>query len=94
MARRLSSDTDSHDRDHAARLSAVLSAGRRRAKISQQELAQRANISVGSVAKLESGRSPEPGFFLVARMASAISSALREDHQRHFDAEMRTFLGM
>lgn len=76
MARRPSSATDPEAIQRAEHLSEVLSDARTAAGISQQSLAERAGVSIGSVAKLESGRSPEPGFFLVARVVKALSRAL------------------
>lgn len=94
MTRRPSSETDPKAMQRAEHLSALLSAARADAGISQQSLAERAGVSIGSVAKLESGRSPEPGFFLVARVVKALSqvlptpqrSALMVAVHAHFDA--------
>lgn len=76
MTRRPSSVTDPAGAQRAARLSALLRDARTAAGVSQQSLAERAGVSIGSIAKLESARSPEPGFFLVARVVKALCRAL------------------
>ncbi|MBG0719244.1 helix-turn-helix transcriptional regulator [Microbacterium sp. 2C] len=55
---------------------------RARAGMSQQELAQRASVSIGTVRRLCSGSSPEPGFFVVQRIMAALLVALHEADER------------
>jgi transcriptional regulator with XRE-family HTH domain len=50
----------------------------RRKPASAAQLAQLAEVSVDSVRKLESGGTPTPGFFLIARIASVLGSSLDE----------------
>jgi transcriptional regulator with XRE-family HTH domain len=61
--------------------------------LSQQQLADRAGVSLGSVARLETKRSPEPGFFLIGRVVRVLGSALSEPERRALWADVRaTFL--
>ena len=43
---------------------------------SQQTLAEHANVSIGTVRKIESGQSPEPGFFVIGRISAALDGGL------------------
>ena len=75
MARQF--EARSEDATEAAHaLAALLRKGRLDAGLSQQGLAAKADVSVGSVRKLESQGSPEPGFFLIGRVAGALSAEL------------------
>lgn len=73
------------------RLSGVLGDARRASGISQQRLADRAGVSIGSIAKLEAGRSVEPGFFLVARVVSALTEALPPTKRTAFQHAVRAY---
>jgi transcriptional regulator with XRE-family HTH domain len=59
-------------RDHAAELGRRLRVARRLLNISQQQLATRADVAIGTVRALESGRSVDPSFFTVIAMAEAL----------------------
>uniref|UniRef100_UPI00406C9FB2 helix-turn-helix domain-containing protein n=1 Tax=Microbacterium sp. LWO13-1.2 TaxID=3135262 RepID=UPI00406C9FB2 len=76
MARRTASEIDPNRLAQSGSLGTLLGDARRYAGLSQQSLAHSAGVSIGSVAKIEAGRSPEPGFFLVARLAAALSTRL------------------
>jgi len=80
---------------HSDELTKILSNARALAGITQQQLAEAANLSIGTVRKIESGLSPEPGFFVVARIASALSGELRAakpEESRTFDRAMQRML--
>jgi transcriptional regulator with XRE-family HTH domain len=96
MARRIEARSeDAAEAAHA--LADLLRKGRLDAGLSQQSLAVKADVSVGSVRKLESKSSPEPGFFLIGRVAGALlielqtaaSSQLRIDVERILFAASR-----
>ncbi|MGV2982073.1 helix-turn-helix domain-containing protein [Microbacterium sp. AGC85] len=91
MARRTAVDTDPHSHSLSRSLSSLLGDTRREAGLSQQALAQHAGVSIGSVAKIEAGRSPEPGFFLVARLASALSAHLSGKAKQHFAVSLHAY---
>jgi transcriptional regulator with XRE-family HTH domain len=57
-------------------LGAVLRALRRRADLSQRELAIRAGVPAGTVARIESGRAADPKFRTVERLVQAAGAAL------------------
>jgi transcriptional regulator with XRE-family HTH domain len=59
-------------RDHARHLASTLKSARQQQALSQQELAQRANVAIGTVRALEAGRTVEPGFFTVLVLAHAL----------------------
>lgn len=59
-------------RDHARHLASTLKTARQRQALSQQELAQRANVAIGTVRAIEAGRTVEPGFFTVLALAHAL----------------------
>ncbi|RPE77891.1 MULTISPECIES: helix-turn-helix domain-containing protein [unclassified Frondihabitans] len=64
------------------------------AGLSQQQLADRAGVSLGSVARLETKRSPEPGFFLIGSVVRVLGAALSEPERRALWADIRVaFLG-
>lgn len=60
-------------RDHARHLASTLKAARQQQALSQQELAQRANVAIGTVRAIEAGRTVEPGFFTVLALAHALN---------------------
>jgi transcriptional regulator with XRE-family HTH domain len=60
-------------RDQARHLASTLKAARRDRALSQQDLAQRANVAIGTVRALEAGRTVEPGFFTVLALAQALN---------------------
>lgn len=62
--------------ERGRQLGALLRASRQAAGMSQQLLAERARVSIAALAKLESGRTPEPGFFFIAQVVSALRVAL------------------
>ena len=73
MARR--APTPSGDQAARARqLSLAIYSERKALEMSQQTLTERAGVAMGTVRKIESGRSPEPGFFIVGRICWALMS--------------------
>lgn len=57
-------------------LHTILLEGRKQAGLTQQQLAQNAGVSIGTVRKLETGGSLEPGFFVVGDITGVISQEL------------------
>jgi transcriptional regulator with XRE-family HTH domain len=92
MARRSASESSEDGVERSVELSALLSAARRLAGVSQQSLAQGANVSIGSVVKLETGRSPEPGFFVVSRIATTLRQKLTGADRGHFESALHDLL--
>lgn len=66
---------------------------RKVAKLSQQALADRAGVSYSTVRALESPRSLEPGFFVVAHVAAAIQGRLAELDETLLGEFRADFLG-
>lgn len=91
MPRPPASVTDPQSAQKAARLGSLLGTARRSVGLSQQRLAEQAGVSIGSVAKLEGGRNPEPGFFLVARVVSALSHAMSAPKRSALQADVHAF---
>ena len=60
-------------RDHARQLASTLKTARQQQALSQQDLAQLANVAIGTVRALEAGRTVEPGFFTVLALAYALN---------------------
>lgn len=89
MARRAAAAESSAASEH---LRAVLLAARAEAGLSQQRLAQNANVSIGSVTKIEAGRSPEPGFFVIAQISRALRDALPAHARDGFEHELQKIL--
>lgn len=63
---------DSTHLAQSARLRDALRGARRERGISQQDLAVRAGVAIGTVRAVESGRVVEPGFFTVLALADAL----------------------
>ncbi|SCG63933.1 GNAT family N-acetyltransferase [Micromonospora coxensis] len=57
-------------------LGATLRALRRHVDLSQRELADRSGVPQGTVARIESGRTADPGFRVVERLVRAVSGRL------------------
>jgi transcriptional regulator with XRE-family HTH domain len=66
------------DRDRGVSLSRLLADARRRRSMSQEALARAADVSVESVRKIERGVIPTPGFFVIAKICSALSLSMDE----------------
>lgn len=58
--------------ERSVRLREALRNARRRSGLSQQELATRAGLAIGTVRAVESGRVVEPGFFTVLAIADVL----------------------
>jgi transcriptional regulator with XRE-family HTH domain len=69
---------DSRYAEQAQRLAAQLRSKRDQAGLSQEELAARAEVSVATVSKIETGAVREPGYFTVVAMLDALNAAARE----------------
>lgn len=54
------------------RVAELLRARRTELGLSQQQLAERAELSIGTIRAIESMRTVEPGFFTVLAMAAAM----------------------
>lgn len=59
-------------RERSERLIEALRAARLGADLSQQELAERARVSIGTVRAIETGRTVEPGYFTVLALAETL----------------------
>ncbi|OKI47360.1 GNAT family N-acetyltransferase [Micromonospora sp. CB01531] len=57
-------------------LGATLRALRRMADLSQRELAGKSGVPQATIARIESGRSPDPGFRLVERLVGAVAGRI------------------
>jgi len=68
---------DSRYAEQAQRLAAQLRSKRDLAGLSQEELAARAEVSVATVSKIETGAVREPGYFTVVAMLDALNAASR-----------------
>jgi transcriptional regulator with XRE-family HTH domain len=69
---------DSRHAEQAQRLSEQLRSLRDRAGLSQEQLAARAQVSVATVSKIETGVVREPGYFTVIAMLDALKAAAGE----------------
>lgn len=69
---------DSRYAEQAQRLAAQLRSKRDQAGLSQEELAARAEVSVATVSKIETGTVREPGYFTVVAMLDALNAATGE----------------
>lgn len=67
-----SSRFESANRDAARRLGRALRDARVAQRISREELAHRAQVSVSTVQKIEVGPVVEPGYFTVMRLAACL----------------------
>lgn len=85
MARRSARDTHPESEALGERLRALIVDARGAAGLTQQALATRAGISMSMLSKFEGGRSPEPGFFIIAGVAAAIRRELAADERRRFE---------
>ena len=66
------------ERAFGTELGRVIAERREEAKMSGQALADRARLSVDGLRKLETGRTPDPGFQTVLRLARSLGVTL--DH--------------
>lgn len=64
--------SESRYAEQAGQLAEIVRKARQDQRISQQELATRAGISVGAVRALESKRTVEPGYFTVQVLANVL----------------------
>lgn len=69
---------DSHYAEQARRLAEQLRSLRDRAGLSQEQLAARAEVSVATVSKIETGAVREPGYFTVIAMLDVLRAATGE----------------
>jgi DNA-binding transcriptional regulator YiaG len=69
---------DSRYAEQAQRLAEQLRSLRDGAGLSQQQLAVRAEVSVATVSKIETGAVREPGYFTVIAMLNALNAAAGE----------------
>lgn len=86
---------DSGARSGAAALCDLLTTARLSAGLSQQKLAQYADVSIGTVRRIEGGSSPEPGFFVIARISRALLDAVDKRDAtlaRDFERRLRDLL--
>jgi len=60
--------------EQAQRLAAALRALRERAGLTQEQLAARARVAVGTVRNIETGAVVEPGFFTVMALLDALGA--------------------
>ncbi|MFD7073452.1 multiprotein-bridging factor 1 family protein [Nocardioides sp. NPDC059952] len=70
--------SESRYADEAGRLAEIIRRARQERRMSQQELATRAGISVGTVRALESKRTVEPGYFTVQVLAEVLRISAAE----------------
>ena len=78
MARR-SRAPDSPLSTASRQLAALFADARASSGLTQQDLAVRAGVSLSAVRNLEKWRSPEPGFFLVSRLATVLVAQFEID---------------
>lgn len=76
MARRQQAET--LDAQASAALSARIGEARRLRGWSQQQLAVQAEVSIGTVRAIETGRTKDPGIFTVRSIALALGLSLTE----------------
>jgi transcriptional regulator with XRE-family HTH domain len=69
---------DSRYAEQAQRLADRLRSLRERAGLSQEQLAARAEVSVATVSKIETGAVREPGYFTVVAMLGVLEVAAAE----------------
>ena len=69
---------DSRHAEEAQRLAEHLRSMRSQAGLSQEQLAARAEVSVATVSKIETGIVQEPGYFTVVAMLDALKAATGE----------------
>ncbi|MGH3767888.1 MAG: helix-turn-helix domain-containing protein [Pseudonocardiaceae bacterium] len=69
--------TSSPHRQEAAQLTELLRNRRGELGLSQQELAVRAGLSIGTVRAIESGRTIDPGLFTIIKVVDALQLDLQ-----------------
>jgi transcriptional regulator with XRE-family HTH domain len=69
---------DSRYTEQAQQLAEQLRSLRNRAGLSQEQLAARAEVSVATVSKIETGVVREPGYFTVIAMLDALNVVIGE----------------
>jgi transcriptional regulator with XRE-family HTH domain len=69
---------DSRYAEQAQQLAEQLRSLRDRAGLSQEQLAARAELSVATVSKIETGVVREPGYFTVLAMLDALNAVIGE----------------
>ena len=84
MPNRPTRDVNPH-REEAARLGRELKSRREDFKLSQQALAERAGIAIGTVRALESGRTVDPGLFTIINVVRALELQLEDVLDRVLD---------
>jgi transcriptional regulator with XRE-family HTH domain len=72
------SRSESPHRDAAATLAKRLRDARTKQGVSQQEVARRAAVSIGTVRSLEGGRSVDPSYFTVLAIAQALEISMSD----------------
>lgn len=75
MGRRRHTDIE---RRRGQALGQLLAKERTRRRLSQQDAAQRAGLAVGTIRKLESGSTPNPGFYTLAAYANVLGIDLQQ----------------
>lgn len=70
--------SESRYAEEAGKLAEIVRRARQDRRMSQQELATRAGISVGTVRALESKRTVEPGYFTVQVLAEVLKISAAE----------------
>jgi predicted transcriptional regulator len=72
---------DSRYAEQAQRLAEQLRSLRDQAGLSQEQLAARAEVSVATVSKIETGAVREPGYFTVLSMLDVLHAATGKAHE-------------
>jgi transcriptional regulator with XRE-family HTH domain len=67
---------DGGQRRRAERLGRLLANSRARKKLSQEQLARSADVSVDTLRRLEQHRTVDPSFFLIAALAAPLDLSL------------------
>ncbi|MTV24825.1 helix-turn-helix transcriptional regulator [Nitriliruptoraceae bacterium ZYF776] len=75
MGRRRHTETEQR---RGQALGQLLTAERTRRHLSQQDAAHQAGLAIGTIRKLESGSTPNPGFYTLAAYAKVLSIDLKQ----------------